>query len=86
LRPMFGTGTAVVDAIVGELFDSTTLVAMFAINTESEWYRGVNALKQVYVYMDAAMIEVCLSQLVLPQVPRYDLRAAQGRLRVSPRM
>jgi hypothetical protein len=53
---------------------------------EPRWYSGINASRQLYEYIDAAMVEVCLSQLVLPQVPRYDLRAAQGRLRVSPRM
>jgi hypothetical protein len=52
LRPMFGTGPAVVDAIVGELFGSTALVAIFTRNKEPRWYRGVNASRQLFEYME----------------------------------
>jgi hypothetical protein len=56
LRPMFGTGTAVVDAIVGELFDSTALVAIFVRSAEPRWYRVLDTSREVYVYIDAAMM------------------------------
>jgi hypothetical protein len=56
LRPMFGTGTAVVDAIVGGLFGSTALVAICIGNTEAMWYGIVDSSREVDVYLNAAMM------------------------------
>ena len=50
LTPMFGTGTAVVDAIVGEVFEKRGRVAIVANSTESRAY-GMRTVPDSYLCM-----------------------------------
>jgi hypothetical protein len=50
LTPMFGTGTAVVDAIVGEVFEERGCVAVVARYIEDQAY-GMRTLPDNYLCM-----------------------------------